>query len=216
MTLLVCPICGKAWGGTMCPIDVVDLVPDDQLPPAYRAADDVARPGSTTDATPLTGHDACAAQSGASAGASAATSPAPEALTQCWSCGAPVPDTGNTCCAMCAQPLAPPHLVLSFADGQVALCRDQHTPLGRDPAESPRSHLFSTRENVSRLHATVGVDHDGNAWIRDEWSCNGTFVNDEEIPPRPPTPLADGDRVRLGADVRADVRIYSTGGVIAR
>jgi pSer/pThr/pTyr-binding forkhead associated (FHA) protein len=77
--------------------------------------------------------------------------------------------------------------------------------LGRDPAESLVAAAFSQFENVSRRHATVSVDDAGHATIRDEHSTNGTFVNGDRVLPGTTVRLADGDTVRLGADVSADV-----------
>jgi two-component system, cell cycle response regulator len=54
---------------------------------------------------------------------------------------------------------------------------------------------------VSRRHALVAVDGQGNVWITDQGSANGTFVNGEAIPPNRPIALDDRDRVQLGARV---------------
>ncbi len=77
--------------------------------------------------------------------------------------------------------------------------------LGRDPAESLVAAAFSQYENVSRRHATVTVDDNGHASIRDEHSTNGTFVNGDRVLPGTAVRLADGDVVRLAADATAEV-----------
>ncbi len=77
--------------------------------------------------------------------------------------------------------------------------------LGRDPAESLVAAAFSRYENVSRRHATVTMDDSGHASIRDEHSTNGTFVNGDRVLPGIAVRLADGDVVRLAADVSAEV-----------
>ena len=64
---------------------------------------------------------------------------------------------------------------------------------------------FARYENVSRRHATVTVDDAGHATIRDENSTNGTYVNGDRVLPGIAVRLADGDTVRLGADVSAEV-----------
>ena len=66
---------------------------------------------------------------------------------------------------------------------------------------------FANFENVSRRHATVTMDDGGHASIRDENSTNGTFVNGDRVLPGIAVRLADGDIVRLGADVSADVML---------
>ncbi len=124
----------------------------------------------------------------------------------CPRCGAEVPDPGNRVCVECHLPLtrAEP-MRLSFPSGAVTVDAAQDVPLGRDPASSPVAELFADRGNVSRLHATVGVDADG-AWVRDERSLNGTYVNDVPVAPGSRIRLADGDTLRLAADVTAIVR----------
>ena len=66
---------------------------------------------------------------------------------------------------------------------------------------------FASFENVSRRHATVIVDDGGRASIRDENSTNGTFVNGDRVLPGNAVRLADGDIVRLAADVSAEVTL---------
>jgi pSer/pThr/pTyr-binding forkhead associated (FHA) protein len=96
-------------------------------------------------------------------------------------------------------------LRLAFDTGNVEIPAGTSLLLGRDPAESLVAAAFQRFENVSRRHATVTVDDSGHASIRDENSTNGTFVNDDRVLPGTTVRLADGDTVRLGADVTADV-----------
>ena len=61
---------------------------------------------------------------------------------------------------------------------------------------------------VSRFHAVLERRRDG-AWVlRDMGSTNGTFLGDEPapIPPHIDVPLADGDRIRVGAWTTITVR----------
>ena len=83
----------------------------------------------------------------------------------------------------------------------------QELVLGRDPVHSPVASAFSRFDNVSRRHATLGIDNSGQPWIRDERSTNGTFVNDRRLQPGEQTSLRDGDSVRLAADARGQVRV---------
>ncbi len=96
-------------------------------------------------------------------------------------------------------------LRLAFPTGNVEVPAGTSLLLGRDPAESLVAAAFSQYENVSRRHATVIVDDAGHASIRDENSTNGTFVNGDRVLPGVAVRLADGDVVRLAADVSADV-----------
>lgn len=101
--------------------------------------------------------------------------------------------------------ISPAVLRLAFATGNVEVPAGTSLLLGRDPAESLVAAAFSQFENVSRRHATVTVDDAGHATIRDERSTNGTFVNGDRVLPGTAVRLADGDTVRLGADVTAEV-----------
>jgi pSer/pThr/pTyr-binding forkhead associated (FHA) protein len=96
-------------------------------------------------------------------------------------------------------------LRLSFPTGNVEVPAGTTVLLGRDPAESLVAAAFAQYENVSRRHATVTVDDAGHASIRDENSTNGTYVNGDRVLPGINVRLADGDVVRLAADVSADV-----------
>jgi hypothetical protein len=96
-------------------------------------------------------------------------------------------------------------LRLSFPTGNVEVPAGTSLLLGRDPAESLVAAAFANFENVSRRHATVTMDDGGHASIRDEHSTNGTFVNGDRVLPGISVRLADGDVVRLAADVTAEV-----------
>jgi pSer/pThr/pTyr-binding forkhead associated (FHA) protein len=59
---------------------------------------------------------------------------------------------------------------------------------------------------VSRLHARLTLS--GEDWaIEDLESTNFTFVNRKRIAPKTPTPLSDGDEIRLG---RVGLRFKTT------
>jgi pSer/pThr/pTyr-binding forkhead associated (FHA) protein len=102
-------------------------------------------------------------------------------------------------------PISSTVLRLSFPTGNVEVPAGTTVLLGRDPAESLVAAAFARYENVSRRHATVTVDDFGHASIRDESSTNGTFVNGDRVLPGVSVRLADGDIVRLAADVSAEV-----------
>jgi hypothetical protein len=102
-------------------------------------------------------------------------------------------------------PISAAVLRLAFPTGNVEVPAGTSLLLGRDPGESLVAAAFASFENVSRRHATVTVDDSGHATIRDERSTNGTFVNDDRVLPGTAVRLADGDVVRLGADVAGEV-----------
>jgi pSer/pThr/pTyr-binding forkhead associated (FHA) protein len=101
--------------------------------------------------------------------------------------------------------ISPAVLRLTFPTGNVEVPAGTTVLLGRDPEESLVAAAFARYENVSRRHATVTVDDGGRASIRDENSTNGTFVNGDRVLPGIAVRLADGDVVRLAADVSAEV-----------
>jgi hypothetical protein len=102
-------------------------------------------------------------------------------------------------------PISPAVLRLAFPTGNVEVPAGTSVLLGRDPAESLVAAAFSAYENVSRRHATVTVDDAGHATVRDEYSTNGTFVNGDRVLPGSTVRLADGDTLRLAADVTGEV-----------
>jgi pSer/pThr/pTyr-binding forkhead associated (FHA) protein len=104
-------------------------------------------------------------------------------------------------------PISPAVLRLAFPTGNVEVPAGTSLLLGRDPAHSLVAAAFAEFDNVSRRHATVTVDDAGHATIRDEHSTNGTFVNGDRVLPGTTVRLVDGDTVRLGADVTAEVML---------
>jgi len=53
-------------------------------------------------------------------------------------------------------------------------------------------------QGISRLHAAIRIDEQGQVTITDVGSSNGTRVNGIRIPPDIPHPLQHGDMVALG------------------
>jgi pSer/pThr/pTyr-binding forkhead associated (FHA) protein len=137
----------------------------------------------------------------------------------CFTCGANLPRTprdddtpaANTVMQeylnpeLRSGPISAAVLRLSFPTGNVEVPAGTTLLLGRDPAESLVAAAFADYENVSRRHATVSMDDGGHASIRDENSTNGTYVNGDRVLPGISVRLADGDVVRLAADVSAEV-----------
>jgi predicted nucleic acid-binding Zn ribbon protein len=133
---------------------------------------------------------------------------------RCPNCGTGVADPGDLVCAHCREPLpkgqgkiSPVVLRLTFPTGNVDVPAGTSLLLGRDPQESLVAAAFARFENVSRRHATVSVDDAGHATVRDEHSTNGTWVNGDRVLPGVDVRLADGDSLRLAADISADVSL---------
>jgi pSer/pThr/pTyr-binding forkhead associated (FHA) protein len=93
-------------------------------------------------------------------------------------------------------------------DGQaIAVPPGSAMILGRDPGHSHVADVFSRYPNISRRHAHVGATPDGQVWIRDNFSANGTYVNGEPIEPGREVELRDNDVIRLAADATVRVQI---------
>lgn len=143
----------------------------------------------------------------------------PQAPGTCPACGRAVPDRSLASCPTCgrslapaAGPISPVVLRLTFPTGNVDVPAGTSLVLGRDPGESLVAAAFAPYENVSRRHATVTVTDAGEATIRDEHSTNGTYVNGDRVLPGIAVRLADGDVVRLAADVTAEVSLPGRSG----
>jgi len=81
---------------------------------------------------------------------------------------------------------------------------------GRAGEPSPEIDLAAAPEDpgISRLHAVLERQEDGTYALRDLGSTNGTTVNDDPEPvgTEAAVPLAEGDRIRLGAWTTITVR----------
>jgi hypothetical protein len=145
--------------------------------------------------------------------------PAPAAgPAACPHCGASIEEPTAVFCPACREPLPPRAGIISpivlrlvFPTGNVEVPAGTSLVLGRDPEESLVAAAFASYDNVSRRHATVTVSDTGQATIRDEHSTNGTFVNGDRVLPGTEVRLVDGDSVRLGADVTAEVSLPRQG-----
>lgn len=131
----------------------------------------------------------------------------PWSTAVCWNCGTESSDETDAECSApgCGRPLVPPALLVVFPNGQVEVRPGDQAALGR---HGPYSRLFQPYPNVSRRHAVLGVDADGRAWIEPLRTSNGTFVNDDEVPPGHRT-LHDDDTVRLAGDAEGTVTIFA-------
>lgn len=143
--------------------------------------------------------------------------------TACPDCGAPL-SAGGTC-LVCRvgldmgdtdpgpgrAPAAGPTSTRREAVGLVLDIAGRPVPvagsvlLGRGQ-ESPAADVLARWDNISRRHVTVRVDSDGTAWVRDEYSANGTFVSGQRIAEGRDQLLRPGDTLRLASDVEVGLR----------
>lgn len=97
-------------------------------------------------------------------------------------------------------------LRLHFPSGEVVEVAPGYSiRLGRDPQLCPAVTFLAERDNLSRIHARVGVEADGSAWITDEGSTNGTYVRGYRLTANDKAELRPGDTFRLAADVHVSV-----------
>lgn len=68
--------------------------------------------------------------------------------------------------------------------------------LGRDPS----SDIFIDEDTASRRHARIEKSM-GQALLVDMGSTNGSYLNDNRIPPEMPVKLTEGDRVKVGRSI---------------
>jgi hypothetical protein len=170
-------------------------------------------------------------------GMGAAQVPASTAGTiACPTCGAPNP-AGEAYCTNCGSSLtaapsgvpagvgAPsgvtstptagaghPYLVVESDNTNFDLSGKTEVLIGR---EDPVSNIYpdvdltphrGEEDGVSRLHAKILISG-GQYLLEDENSTNYTFVNRQKLQPKVPTPIKDGDEIRLG---RAVMRFHAS------
>ena len=127
----------------------------------------------------------------------------------CWNCGVESPNPENTSCLRCNEALVPPRLLLDWETGKVRLGPGETAELGR---EGPYAKIFREYGNVSRMHATVGVEPNGDAWIHPRETPNGTFRPgdpDEELSPDRRHMLGDGMPLRFARNHLAKVAVFA-------
>lgn len=152
--------------------------------------------------------DVSVEQSAGSRPTDSSSTAAPPAASTCRECNTNL-EPGRRQCPNCLHinevsgPPTSPGVILRFPDGSFRVHPGPPTRLGRgQPAAEQMPSLGA--DNISRLHATVWVDKHG-AWIQDEDSTNGTFLNDRALTPGQPTAIAPSDLLRFAADVKVVV-----------
>jgi class 3 adenylate cyclase len=83
------------------------------------------------------------------------------------------------------------HAWVEFEEGQRVAIRGQCS-MGR----SSRCTVVILAERVSRRHAMIHVQDNGECWLIDLGSTNGTFCNEQRV--SHPVRLFDGDRLEIG------------------
>ena len=92
--------------------------------------------------------------------------------------------------------VAPLHAVVEWPWGFATEIEDRLS-IGREPGYCPFAPELAAYLHVSRKHAELTACSEG-VWIRDLKSRNGTFVNDEQIPPGQAHLVEADARLRFG------------------
>lgn len=108
----------------------------------------------------------------------------------------------------------PAGLRIELAGGVVEVRPGGSVTLGRDARHDPRIAFLADETRLGHLsgrHATVRVDADGTAWVRDEGSTNHTYLDGRELPPGEWTRLRPGDALRLTSSLPVTLRLLGAG-----
>lgn len=142
----------------------------------------------------------------------------PDGSAFCDECGERLTEQSGVAVADAQQPIATPAPVLSSSPVAVAavpklvvqadnaafdLAGKSEVLIGR---EDPISNIYPDIDltphggeegGVSRLHAKLFINS-GQYLVEDQNSTNFTFINRQKLAPKTPTPIKDGDELRLG------------------
>lgn len=96
-------------------------------------------------------------------------------------------------------PPSPMYLIMVHGGTTGAMLRIEgpETTLGRS---AENTHQFHD-PTVSRRHACLSYDEDGGAWLVDQGSSNGTYLDNKRLVPGSPVRIEDGARIQLGVSV---------------
>jgi FHA domain len=101
-------------------------------------------------------------------------------------------------CPFCGEPVFGDSPRLNVLGSLLPLLCGEALVLGR--AHGDAADLLAKHANVSQRHAEVDV-RDGEVWVTDLHSTNGTYIDGRRLEPFEPTHLQPGVELRLAADV---------------
>lgn len=175
----VCPVCAEPRTGRFCEVCSYDFVSGVGLGPAAPTPDAPAPDAATPDA-------------------GAATSPWSVLVTADRAYYEVVLAQGEPEGAAIPFPDSFPERSIPLVGERIRIGRRS-----RSRGETPEIDLAGPPEDpgVSHRHAILLAQPDGGWAVQDVGSTNGTTINDNEDPitPEVPVPLADSDRVHVGA-----------------
>lgn len=118
----------------------------------------------------------------------------------------PAESNGHDGATVKAEPMAAPAVATIENPARVTLRTDSGEVLQEFVLEKPEfaigrapssDILLSKDKLTSRRHATIRYEN-GEYFLSDERSANGTFVNDQQLEEKTPYKLQNGDRVAIG------------------
>jgi class 3 adenylate cyclase len=129
----------------------------------------------------------------------------------CDRCKAPIAKT-TRCCPHCGETISRPGktlsenaLILESPEGKTIIITHNQI-VGRS---ATGKELLEPHEGVSRRHAQFTL-HEGNWFVTDLNSSNGTFLSGEKLPPHVATPVVHGQILGLSPVFEATVVIEAT------
>lgn len=137
--------------------------------------------------------------------ASGTNKPQP-AKDECPVCGTDL--TSLTACPRCKKSDAGYRLCWQDADiGKTLIASGQPVFIGRVPPVDKElaRHIEERFPFVSRIHAEIYLERDGNLYLRDMNSINGTYVNNQRVAAYLPQRLKKGDVVSFSKKLCAEV-----------
>ena len=96
---------------------------------------------------------------------------------------------------------APSPLYLIMLNGGIPGAMLQLSPSGTRLGRAGDNTIQLPETSISRYHALITVDAEGQPRLTDLDTTNGTFLNGKRLPPQTPVPVRDGDRLQFGAEV---------------
>lgn len=140
----------------------------------------------------------------------------PDGSAFCDECGERLTGQSGVAVADAQQPIATPapaaspvavaaaaKLIVQADNADFDLAGKSEVLIGR---EDPISNIYPDIDltphggeegGVSRLHAKLFINN-GQYLVEDQNSTNFTFINRQKLAPKTPTPIKDGDELRLG------------------
>lgn len=121
---------------------------------------------------------------------------------------AAVISASDTTCPYCGAALQPEHdgpaITVIVAGAEEELPANTTLNIGRDRSFSAFADALTELDHISGRHAQIEF-RDGDVWITDLGSTNGTFVDDRQVAPGRPERVNQGASLRLASDVMLEV-----------